>query len=221
MKIIVRTSWLLCFAAITLSACTILPEPVPRNVYRLPPSSLAASREDGLELSLRIARPAASGILDSAHIAVLPSGNAFSAYGNAVWNAPAPVLWRDHILDAFHKDGRIRRLSSDSDGLQGDYDLGGTLRSFQTEYRDGVPRVEISLDARLVDTVTRCIVSGRRFTVVEPVRGNQVPEVVAAFGRANDALARQLIDWTMKILGAKTASRPTAQVLPSAGMRAF
>ena len=82
------------------------------------------------------------------------------------------------------------RLSSDTDGLQADYELGGTLRSFQSEYRNGVAQVVISLDARLVDTATRRIVSGRRFTVIEAVKGVQVSEVVVAFGSANDALAR-------------------------------
>ncbi|MBN2429571.1 MAG: membrane integrity-associated transporter subunit PqiC [Deltaproteobacteria bacterium] len=198
MNIIVRPIWLLFSAFILLSSCTVLSQSGSRDIYRLPPSNLVPGRDGEVELSLRIARPAASGVLGGNRIAVILSGNTLSAYGNAVWNAPAPVLWRDHILDSFHKDGRIRRLSSDSDGLQADYELGGTLRSFQSEYRNGVPQVVISLDARLIDTGTRRIVSGRRFTVIEAVKGDKVPEVVAAFGSANDALARKLIDWTMR-----------------------
>jgi cholesterol transport system auxiliary component len=169
-------------------------------MYRLPPPVLTPSGDGGIDLSLRVGRPTANGLLASARIAVIPGGNTLSAYANAVWNAPVPLLWRDHILDAFHKDGRIRRLSSDSDGLQADYELGGTLRSFQIEYFNGEPRVVISLDVRLIDTTTRRILVGRRFTAVEDVSGEDVSEVVAAFGRASDAQAQEVIAWTVDLL---------------------
>jgi cholesterol transport system auxiliary component len=42
------------------------------------------------------------------------------------------------------------------------------------------------------------IIASRSFEVSEPVDGKAVPEVVAAFGRADDALARQVVEWTLQ-----------------------
>jgi cholesterol transport system auxiliary component len=187
-------------AAVLLSGCSVLSEPSPQNVYQLPPSTLVAGQGQGSDLSLRITRPEASGLLDGVRILVSPEANRFSVYQDVRWYAPAPLMWRDHLLDAFRNDGRIRRLSNDSDGVQPDFELGGTLRAFQSEYRAGRPYVVISVDLRLIDNASKKVRSGRRFTVEEAVDGARIPEVVAAFGRASDTLDRELIAWTLEQL---------------------
>lgn len=189
--------WLL-LGSVVLTACSILPEPRSMDIYRMPPSSIAAAEEADVDWGLRIARPSSDDLLGGTRIAVLPDGHRFSVYEGARWNLPAPELWRDHLLDAFHRDGRIRRLSSDGETLGADFELGGMLRAFQVEYRDGEPEVVIRLDARLVDIRTRQILANRRFNVTEPAQNEQVPQVVEAFGRASDRLAGRIIDWTMR-----------------------
>ncbi|NLC71093.1 MAG: ABC transporter [Desulfuromonadaceae bacterium] len=190
----------LLLATVLLGGCSVLPEPRSQYIYRLPPSTVGVSQGQGIDVALRIARPSAGGLLDGARIVVVPESNQFSVYQDARWYSQAPLMWRDHLLDSFRNDGRIRRLSSDGDGVQPDFELGGTLRAFQSEYHDGVPHVVISIDARLVDNGNKRIISGSRFTVTEAVRGTQVPEVVAAFGKASDTLAEEIIDWTCRQL---------------------
>lgn len=151
-----------------------------------------------VDWGLRIARPSSDDLIGGTRIAVLPDGNRFSVYEGARWKLSAPELWRDHLLDAFHNDGRIRRLSSDGEMLGADFELGGMLRAFQVEYRGGEPEVVIRLDARLVDVRTRQILASRRFNVTEPVHNDQVPQVVEAFGRAGDRLAGRIVDWTVR-----------------------
>lgn len=192
-----RISWLL-LASMVLTACSILPGPGSMDVYRLPPSDIAAAEESAVDWGLRIARPSSDDLLGGTRIAVLPDGNRFSVYEGARWNLPAPELWRDHLLDAFHNDGRIRRLSSDGEMLGADFELGGMLRAFQVEYRHGEPVVVISLDARLVNARTRQILTSQRFNVTEPAHSEEVPQVVEAFGRASDRLAGRIIDWTVQ-----------------------
>lgn len=191
---------ILCVAFLA-SACTILPEPRHYDVYRLPPSTIAAGTGTPLDMSLRIARPASSDQLGGSQIAVIPDGHRMIVYQGARWSSPVPSLWRDHLLDAFQNDGRVRDLSSDTEILRADVELGGLLRAFQTEYRNGNPKVVVRLDAHLVDIASRRILATRRFETVEPVRGEQVAEVVDAFGRASDRLAVDIIEWTIREAG--------------------
>ncbi len=189
------SSWLL-FGSIVLNACGILPEPSSFDIYRLPPSTVAASDDAAVDWGLRISRPSSDDLLGGTRIAVLPDEHRFSVYEGARWNLPAPELLRDHLLDAFHHDGRVHKLSSDGETLQADFELGGMLRAFQVEYRDGEPEV-----------VIRCApgsapgTSSQRFHVAEPAHNEQVPQVVEAFGRANDKLAARIIDWIMREAG--------------------
>lgn len=200
--------WLLLVATTTLGACSVVPQSPPHDIYRLPPSSLGTGGGEPLDLSLRINRPAASDLLDSTRIVVVPEGHRLSAYQGARWSAPAPVLWRDHLLDAFHNDGRIARLSGAAERVWADVELGGTLRAFQTEYHAGGPEVVIQFDAQLVDSTGKRIIASRRFVAREAVQGAQLPAVVDAFGRASDGLARELIDWTLRHSSGRTGLAP-------------
>lgn len=187
---------LLAFAfAAGLVSCTIVPEPTPKDVYRLPPSTVDAADSQAIDTSLRIRTPATSGELASTRILVLRQGNRVNAYSASRWSAPAPILWRDHLREAFGNDGRIRRLSGDDKNVRTTWELNGVLRAFQSEYRNGEPRVVIEFDANLIDERTREIAATRKFRVRENLEGRQVPQVVNAFGRAADTTARQVIDW--------------------------
>lgn len=105
----------------------------------------------------------------------------------------------DQLLDDFHNDGRIVRLSSSAERLQADIELGGVLKkAFQTECpAGGVPEVVIRQDSRLAESTGKRIIASRRFEICEAANSARLPAVVAAFGRAGDALARALIDWTL------------------------
>lgn len=180
-----------------LSGCSILPTATPSQVYLLPSHASAPSSADAVTWSLRINQPQASQALDNARIAVLPQGNLISNYAASRWSDPAPRLLRNHLLNAFQNDGRVRALSSDDDNLQADYSLGGELQAFQSEYQDGSVSVLLRLQARLIDNRSQRILASQRFEVRQPVSDPQVPAVVVAFGQASDQLAAQLLQWTL------------------------
>ncbi|HEX7815139.1 ABC-type transport auxiliary lipoprotein family protein [Dyella sp.] len=181
---------------ILLAGCSVLPKAESPSIYRLPATPLAHARAASmLTGSLRIETPQAGRMLDSARIVVLPEGNVVSVYQGARWTDSGPALFRNRLLDAFRDDGRMTALSSDDASLQADFSLAGNLGAFQTEYRDGQPTVVIRYDAQLVRTNGLHILATHSFEIAEPVQGKAVPEVVAAFGRADDALARQVVEW--------------------------
>jgi cholesterol transport system auxiliary component len=180
-----------------LSACSILPQSEPLQVYRLPSQAAKPSSAPALSWSLRINLPQASQALNSARITVLPEGNQISSYAHSRWSDPAPRLLRNHLLNAFENDGRLPALSSDDGNLQADLSLGGELLAFQTEYQQGAVSVRVRLQARLIDSRSQRIIASQRFEVRQPVSATQVPAVVIAFGQASDQLAAQLLQWTL------------------------
>lgn len=188
---------LLAAALLSLGACSILPEQAPSDVYRLPTASTVSKGTSPVSWSLRVVRPKSSEALDSPHIAVIPEGNVISSYKGARWSDPAPVLLRNRLTDAFYRDGRVQSISTDDSNLQADFELGGELQAFQSEYRGTAIEVVIRLDARLADDRQR-IVANRRFEVHQPVADKQVPAVVSAFGQASDTLAAQVLQWTVE-----------------------
>ncbi|MCK3824338.1 MULTISPECIES: ABC-type transport auxiliary lipoprotein family protein [unclassified Pseudomonas] len=179
-----------------LSACSILPKPDPSDVYRLV-STQPTTQGTPVSWSLRVAKPQTSEFLDSPRIAVVPDGNLISSYANSRWSDPAPVLLRNRLLDGFQRDGRVTLLSTDETNLQADYELGGQLQAFQSEYRGDAVEVVIRLDARLVRGSDQRIIASRRFEVRQPVGDTKVPAVVAAFGQAGDQLNKQVVDWVV------------------------
>lgn len=187
-------------ASLALTACSILPKADPLAVYRLPPLASASAPVAGSPYrALRIATPAASRSIDSERILVLPEGDVVKSYGGVRWSDPAPQLLRDRLLDAFQADGRFPRLSGDNANIAAEVELNGALLAFQTEYRNGQPKVVIVYDARLVDTSTRQQLAARRFAVVESVDGSKVPEVVSAFGSASARLAGEVVAWAATV----------------------
>ena len=180
-----------------VSACSILPKPDPSDVYRLA-STQPASQGTPVSWSLRVTKPQTSEFLDSPRIAVVPDGNLISNYANSRWSDPAPVLLRNRLLDGFQRDGRVTLLSTDETNLQADYELGGQLQAFQSEYRGKAVEVVIRLDARLVRGRDQRIIASRRFEVRQPVSDAKVPAVVAAFGQAGDRLNKQVVDWVVQ-----------------------
>lgn len=188
------TTLLLCGA---LSSCTVLPARVPTDLYQLPPSTLRAN-SDGQTLSgLRIDTPTTSDALGGSRVLVMPVDNSFQAYPDARWSAPAALLWRDWILDAFWRDGRVSALSTSSDGLEATVELGGMLRGLHHDRLDGRSQAVIRYDALLVQTGSRRIIASRRFEASEPVNGDTVGDFVTALGVAADRLAADLIEWTI------------------------
>ena len=180
-----------------ISACSILPKADPSDVYRLP-AAQGAAQGTPVSWSLRLAKPQTSEFLDSSRIAVVPNGDLISSYANSRWSDPAPVLLRNRLMDGFQRDGRVTLLSTDDTNLQADYELGGQLQAFQSEYRGNAVEVVIRLDARLVRGSDQRIIASRRFEVHQAVSDTKVPAVVAGFGVAGDQLSRQVVEWVVQ-----------------------
>lgn len=198
-------------AAAVMTGCSILPKSEPLAVYRLPEmqsATVASSTTQASLRSLRIGTPYANRTLDSERILVVPEGDLVKSYAGARWSAPTPVLVRDRLLQAFGADGRFAGLSGDNANIAADLELNGSLVSYQTEYRNGVPTVVVEFDAYVIETATRRQIAAKRFNVARPADGAKVPEVINAFGVATNTLATQLVGWVGSLPQARAQTSP-------------
>jgi cholesterol transport system auxiliary component len=180
-----------------LAGCSILPKAEVPDVYLLPSAKQPAATGAPVTWTLRVTTPQASGLVDSSHIAVVPGEDKITTYKAARWSDRAPLLLRDRLIDTFRADGRVPAVSNDDTNLHADRELDGQLRSFQSVYENGTPVAVVRYDAQLVDAADHRILATRSFEVREAAGGKEVPQVVAAFGRASDALAGEVVAWTL------------------------
>ncbi|WP_339453903.1 ABC-type transport auxiliary lipoprotein family protein [Pseudomonas sp. EA_5y_Pfl2_R50] len=182
-----------------ISACSILPQSEPSDVYRLPTAQVPASTGSAAtqHWSLRLNKLQSSEALNRPTIAVIPQGDVISSYKGSRWSDPAPVLVRNRLLDGFQRDGRVTLLSTDDSNFAADLELGGSLQAFQTEYQGTQASVVVRIDALLVRGYDQRILASRRFEERQPLNDVQVPAVVAGFGQASDRLTAKVVAWAV------------------------
>jgi len=202
----VRRLALLLLLASTLTACTLLPESEPPSLHLLPSTPLAPAQSAPLEARLRVETPQASALLSGARILVMPEPNRLQAYAGARWSDRTPLLLRDRLVEGLRDRGRLR-VHDDNSPLGADVALVSDLRAFhslyQPEQAQGSPVAVIRLDASLVDESERRLLAERRFEVREPSEGTAVAQVVEAFGRAADELARAIAEWSEEVMATR------------------
>jgi cholesterol transport system auxiliary component len=187
-----------CVAFLLLGSCSVLPEAVPVELYQLPAPTLPARETNAQLPALRIDRPVTSEALGGNRLLVMTADNQFQAWPQMRLATPVPLLWRDWLLDAFWRDGSIAAVSPASEGLLAPLELAGILRAFHVDHAGAAPAAVISFDATLIDTASRRIVATRRFEARQAMGADSAPAAVTALGEAANAVARELIDWTVQ-----------------------
>lgn len=185
-------------ATLLLAACSVLPKREPVQIWQPPEGAAAAATTQSADFSLRVDAPNTSGLLDSTGIVVLPGPGQISTYRGARWSMPPALLVRERLVDAFMA-AKLPAVTTDEDHIASDYTLGGNLRAFQSEYRAGAPVVVVRFDAQLRRGGSRSVLAARSFEITQQPGGTQVPQIVAAFGSADDQLAAQVVPWVIEI----------------------
>jgi cholesterol transport system auxiliary component len=185
-------------AAAFLLGCNVLPVQEPVDLYQLPPSQQQAATRGPRLPAMRIDSPITSEALSGNRLLIMTAGNRFQAFPGMRLAAPTALLWRDWLLDAYWRDGRVSGLSAASEGLQSSLELGGILRAFQVEHTDDRPAAVIRYDALLINPMDRSIIASKRFEARHGMASLGVEEAVSAMGAAANQLADELIDWTLE-----------------------
>lgn len=192
--------------AVLASACSILPARELVQIWQ-PPETTHVHAESGADFSLRVDTPNLAGMLDQQGIVVMPEPGQVSVYKGARWAESPALLVRGRLVDAFMA-AKLHSVTTDDDRFSSDYALSADLRAFQSEYRSGSPVVVVRYDAQLRRGGSRKVLASRSFVITQQPSGTQVPEVVAAFGAADDALAQQVVTWVLATVQRNAESAP-------------
>ncbi|MDX5363869.1 MAG: ABC-type transport auxiliary lipoprotein family protein [Pseudazoarcus pumilus] len=195
--------------AALLSACSILPESQPVDIYRLPTTLVApdtsAPRPGGIG-AVRVLRPATGNTLSGRRIVVVPDDLRVSVYADAAWADTVPALLRERLADALRAGNRFDTVSTDEHSLRAEFEIDTDLRGFHSEYRGGTPDAVVRIDAHLVHAGSRRVVASRSFESRVRAGDAALPTVVAALGKAADEAATRLAAWAADTAAA--APRP-------------
>lgn len=184
--------------ALLFSACTLFPEQPAHRVFQLPGPDMKTANTATIDTALRVSTPHAASPIDSTRILVKPDAHEIRSYQGARWSNKVPVIFRDYLLESFRQDGQLATVVNDTSPARSDLTLAGDLTAFQAEYRDGQPVIRLQFNAHLIDERSRATVASRRFTVSETAGGEEIEQVVEAFGAASNVLARQVVNWTLE-----------------------
>jgi len=202
---VIRHAWILA-AALSLGACSVLPEKSPVALYGLSrPAALEDAPAEPIALRLAVEKPAASGPLASPWILVRRDATRIEVYPDAQWSEPLPGLVGKAILEAFEADGRLSGVERAASGLAHDFSLLTELRDFQIEL-DEAPVAVVRVKASLVDAARGEAVASRLFEARVPAAGREVGEAVAALDAATAQVLAAMRDWLIA-----RQSRPSAE----------
>lgn len=188
-------------ASLALSACALVPNAVPQQIYTLAPPPVPAAKTVARVDGLRVLRPQADELLDGRQILVRPEGQSFRYYKGGQWSSAVPELWRNYLVDILRRDARFSRVSSDQVRLQAGYELVSRLQAFQTEYRAGGPVAVIDIYLQLVDAESGRIIAERRLNREQVAAAGDLEAVVEAYGVAAAQLAAGIADWLVAAAG--------------------
>jgi len=189
-----------------LAACSVLPAREPVQIWQ-PEEAAIAAPPAAADFSLRVDAPNTSGPLDGTGIVVMPEPGQVSTYKGARWSESPALLIRHRLVDAFMA-AKLPAVTTDDDHFASDYSLSGNLRGFQSEYQNGSPVVVVRFDAQLRRGGARNLLATRSFVITQNPSGVDVPQIVAAFGAADDQLAQQVVAWTIDVANRDKATHP-------------
>jgi len=188
-------------AVLALGACTLLPAPREQQTYTLPAFAPAVRAAAPTAWSLRVNTPFTIAPLDSLQVIVQRPNASLASYHGIRWADRAPVLLRDRLVQTLSDSGLFTAVVSDRNAiLPTDVELSMTLRSFQLIHANGRAHATIRMETQLIDARGPHLLGHQTFAQVHAVDDPADPDaVIAAFGRATDALAAALATWVASL----------------------
>jgi cholesterol transport system auxiliary component len=147
---------------------------------------------------LLIAEPSALKTLDAPQIVVKPAPNELEYLARAQWPDRLPKVVQSRLVETFENTRRIRAVSRPGEDLLIDYQLATDIRDFEADAAAGT--AEVTLSVKLVSDRSGRVIATRIFTASVPLASTSPGVVVDALDLAFDKVARDIVNWTYRII---------------------
>lgn len=188
-------------AALLVAGCTVLgggKQRDPLTIFAPQVQVVPDPSWPEVQWQLSVVKPTAARVVDSPRIAVRPVPGELQVYKGVTWSQPSTDLVEATVLRALEDSGRIRSVARSGSGIRADYKLVMDLRRFESDYAGAaVPSATIELNAKLMHVSEQRVVASRTFLEAWPADGTDVALVTAAFDRALEKLAGDVVGWTL------------------------
>jgi cholesterol transport system auxiliary component len=192
--------WVAGAAAIILSGCaSLFVANPPGHLYRLSADSAYPATLPRVTAQLLVDLPRAPAGIDTDRIALSQSPLSLDYYADSEWTDQLPGLVQTLLLVSFENSRAITAIDRESVGLRADFILKTEIRHFEAvgNGSGSPPSIWVAMTARLVAMPQREIIAQASFERHVPAVAADVPAVVAAFNAAANAVARDIVVWTV------------------------
>jgi cholesterol transport system auxiliary component len=189
---------LLVSAAAALAGCIQLPKPAePVGIVAPQPVVTADPGWPEVAWSLVVQRPLADQTRGSVRIVVRTPHSRLAFYPGVTWLDEMPNMLQALLLKAFTDSGRIAGVARPGTA-QARYALAAEVRCFEAvEAPTGALRVELELQAGMIEQRSGRMVATRVFAADSPVAGNDVRALTGAFETALEKLLADVVGWAL------------------------
>jgi phospholipid/cholesterol/gamma-HCH transport system substrate-binding protein len=155
---------------------------------------------------LSVPDPAAVLVFDSQKILVRSDGGTLSGMENAQWADNLPKLMQAKIIQGFENARQTRAVSRPIDDLAGGSRLLLEIRRFELTGA-APPMAVVEFAARLVDDGGK-VIDARMFRSTATAKSQATADAVAALNEAFTGTARELVLWSVELMGNTTSPPP-------------
>ena len=165
-------------------------------IYDLTATASAPVGNARAGVQILVPEPRALQALNTGSIAVKPSAQTISYYGNVQWADRLPRVLQTRIVQSFEDTGRVHAVGFPGEGLLINYQLPIEIRNFQLE-SGGAPTAVIEIAAKILDDRNGRVVATRVFRAEARASGDGVDSAVAAMDVALKQVLDELIRWVV------------------------
>ena len=177
-----------------LSSCALVkPGEAPRDTFDISAPTSFSGVRGGSRAQILVKVPTALSSVDSDRIIVKPTPTVVTYLAGAQWSDTVPRLVQAKLVESFENSGATRATAKPGDGLVIDFQLVSDVRRF--DVYNGVATIELSI--KLLTDRTGLVRDTRIFRAASRASSDMPDDIVAAFDRAFDELARDVIVWVV------------------------
>lgn len=179
---------------------------VTKVVYDLHPATGFPPPSETLPVQLTVAEPTGVLMFDTQKMLVSP-GLDLPAFAGAQWSDNTPKMLQEKLIQSFENYDIAHAPTRPNDAVQPDYQLLTDLRAFQLAGQTELS-ADIGFGVKIIDKDGK-VVAARLFQQSARLDKPEPAAAVVAFDAAFDAIAKELVPWTVEQLAGRGADQTT------------